>query len=156
MEFGLVHPLLVFGALLGAGVWLGGMVTIVVVAQVARGQLERPALVGFFQALGRRYLPIGGAALALALAAGGGLLSARRWDGTALAAVLTAAALVTTLVIGVAQARRMTRLRTLLLASPADLALARRVQRGVRSAIALRAAIAVLSLGLLALGAVLA
>jgi uncharacterized membrane protein len=151
-----VNPALTFAALLGTCVWIGGLVVIAVVVDVARRQLDPPAQVVFFRSLGRRYLPIGCAALTLALGAGAGLLSTRRWDGAALAAVLVAAALVVTLTAGVAQARGMTRLRVRLLGAPTDLALAGRVRRGAVRAAALRTAIGLLSLALLAWAAVLA
>ncbi len=156
MALALLDPVLAFGALFGACVWVGGFVVIGVVVGVARRQLDPPAQVAFFRLLGRRYLPIGCAALALALGAGGGLLRSRRWDGTALAAVLVAAVLVVTLAAGVAQARGMTRLRARLLDAPADLALSGRVRRGAVRAAALRASIGLLSLVLLGLAAVLA
>jgi hypothetical protein len=156
LALAVVNPVLVFAALLGACVWVGGFAAIVVVVGVARRQLDGPAQVAFFRMLGRRYLPVGCAALALALGAGAGLLSARRWDGAALAAVLVAAALLVTLAAGVAQARGMTRLRARLHDTPTDLALAGRVRRGAARAAALRATIGLLSLALLALAAVLA
>ena len=56
----------------------------------------------------------------------------------------------------VAQARRMTRLRQDALGDPSRFELTARVRRGARSATLLRAAIAALSLVLLALGTVIA
>lgn len=57
---------------------------------------------------------------------------------------------------GVAQARRMTRLRQDALRDPGRPGLAGRVRRGARNAAALRAVIAALSLALRVLGAVIA
>lgn len=150
-----VSPVLVFVALLAACVWVGGFVAIVVVTRVARRQLERPAQVAFFRALGRSYGIVGGSALVVALASGAVLLSDRPWDGTALAAAVVAAALVLVTGAGVAQARGMTRLRHRALREPGDAALAARVRRGALWAAILRAAIGTLSLALLALAAVL-
>jgi len=73
-----------------------------------------------------------------------------------LATVSVSGALIVTLVVGVVQARRMTRLRSRLLDSPADSELASLVRRGAIRAVLLRATIRLLSLALLALAVVLA
>jgi uncharacterized membrane protein len=147
---------LVFVALLACSIWVGGFVAIVVVARVARAQLDRPAQIAFFRVLGRRYLVVGLSALVVALAAGVALLTQRAWDTTALVAVIVAAALVVVTLAGVAQARGMTRLRARAVRSPQDADLARRVRRGAARAVALRAGIGALTLALLALAAALA
>jgi hypothetical protein len=149
-------PLVVFVALLGTSVWVGGFVAIAVVARVARRQLGPPAQVAFFRVLGREYAVIGAPALVIALAAGAMLLEPRAWDATAAGAVAVAGALVVATVAGIAQARGMTRLRTRAVGDPDDPALALRVRRGAVLAGALRAAIGLLSVALLALAAVLA
>lgn len=146
----------IFLALLGSSIWFGGFVAIAVVARIARRRLDRPAQVEFFRALGRRYIVVAAPALVVALAAGGVLLADRPWDGTALAAVLTAGALVLVTGAGVAQARGMTRLRRRVLREGDDEVLATRLRRGALLAAVLRAAIGILSLALLALAAVLA
>ena len=102
--------------------------------------------------LGRAYGPVGGIALAVALGCGATLLYGRAWDDTLIAATISAACLVAVTAAGVAQARRMTRLRHQALAQPGSTALAGRVHRGAVSAAVLRAAIAALSLALIALG----
>jgi putative copper export protein len=151
-----VTALLTFVALLACSIWVGGFVAIVVVARVARAQLDRPAQIAFFRALGRRYLVVGLSSLVVALAAGVALLTQRDWDTTALAAVIVAAALVVVTLAGVAQARGMTRARAREMRAPQDAELARRVQRGAARAVALRASIGGLTLAQLALAAVLA
>ncbi len=156
MPIATAEPLLTFAALLGACIWVGGFVAIVVVVRAARGQLNPAAQIAFFRALGRSYLPVGCVGLALALGAGGALLAGRRWDGLALATVLVAAALVLALAVGVAQARGMTRLRAHLVKLPDDAPLRARVERGARRAALLRAAIGLLTLALLALASALA
>lgn len=145
-----------FAALLGASVWLGGFVAIVVVARVARAQLERPAQVAFFRALGRRYLSVGVGALAVAFAGGAVLLAGRPWDTASLLAVVCATAIVLVTAAGVVQARGMTRLRARAVRAPGDARLADAVRRGAVRARALRAAIGVLSLVLLFVAAALA
>jgi hypothetical protein len=147
------RPVLVFLALLGGSVWVGGFVAIVVVARIARGQLERRAQIAFFRALGRRYLVVGGVSLVVALAAGGVLLAEHAWDGVVLAALLVAAGLVLVTAAGVVQARRLSRLRA---RAVGDEALAAQVRRSAGQAGMLRGAIGLLSVALLALAAVLA
>jgi hypothetical protein len=151
-----MSAVLVFVALLAACVWVGGFVAIAVAARVARRELERGAQVAFFRGLGRSYGVVGGVALAVALGCGAGLLAGRAWDGTALAAVVVAVALVLATVAGVVQARGMTRLRRSALSGAGDEALAARVRTGAVRAALLRAVIGALSLALLALAAVLA
>lgn len=148
-----MNALLTFIALLGASVWVGGFVAIVVVNRVAGRQLDPPDRVSFFRDLGRSYGAVSSVALALALISGGILLSGREWDGLALAAVILAAAVVVATAVGVAQARRMTRLRQAVIDAPDDDALATRVQRDSRQAVVLRTLIGVLSMALLAVAA---
>lgn len=148
-------PLLVFVALLATSIWVGGFVAIVVVARVARDQLDQRTRVSFFRALGRAYGVVGCAALAVALASGVALLSSREWDAAALVAVLVAAALVAATAAGIVQARGMTRLRRDA-AESGDPEVEARVRRGAARAAALRATIGVLSIALLALAAALA
>jgi hypothetical protein len=142
--------------LLATAVWIGGLVAIFVVARVARATLGPAERVAFFRGLGRAYGLAGGVALTAALASGAVLASTYRWDGQLTASAVVAAGLVALTVAGVAQARRMTRLRQDALRGPGRPELTAKVQRGARSAAALRAAIAALSLALLALGAVIA
>ncbi len=138
-----------------AGVWLGGLLTMPVVARAASATLAPLDRVAFFRALGRAHLPVGGSALALALLSGGALLRHRKWDGLLAASAITAAALVVALALGVVQARRMTRLRQAAGAAPQDAGLRGRVRRGGRSAVALRSLISLLSLALVMLGCLL-
>jgi uncharacterized membrane protein len=141
---------------LASCIWVGGYVAIAVVAQVATRTLEAGQRVAFFKALGRSYILVGVPALVIALGTGAGLLSDHGWDGAVTASVLIAVALIVSLAVGVAQARRMTRLRAAALAAPQDRRLAAQVLRGARAATLLRAAIGLLSLALIALGALLA
>ncbi|MEU8802894.1 hypothetical protein [Spirillospora sp. NPDC048819] len=142
--------------ILATSVWTGGFVAIAVVARVAARTLGPAERVAFFRALGRAYAVVGVAALALALASGAALVSGRSWDGVLIAAAAVAAALVITLLAGVVQARRMTRLRRGALDDPGDAQKAARVRRGARGAGVLRAFLGALTLALLALGVVLA
>lgn len=149
---GTLEGLLVFAG----AVWAGGLVAIFVVARVAQRTLQPPERVAFFRGLGRAYGPVGGMALAVALGCGAALLAGHAWDGTLVAATVLAACLLGVTVAGVVQARRMTRIRQAALRQPGNAALAATVRRGAISAAALRAAIAALSLALIALGVLLA
>lgn len=142
--------------LLASSVWLGGLVAIAVVARVATRTLTAADRVAFFRGLGRGYGIVSGIALVVALATGAALLAGRAWDATLVATVVAAAALVLTTVLGVVQARRMTRLRRRALSEPADTALSGQVSRRARAAAALRGLIALFSLALLVLGVLLA
>jgi len=142
---------------LGSCVWVGGYVTIAVVARVATRTLEPSQRVAFFRGLGRSYLLVGGSALVVALGTGAGLASDHAGDdGLLRATVVVAAALIVSLVVGVAQARRMTRLRAAALAARTNEPFARRVRREAGAATVLRATIGLLSLALIALGSLLA
>jgi uncharacterized membrane protein len=139
-----------------ATVWVGGLVAIFVVARVAQRTLEPRERVAFFRGLGRAYGPVGGTALAVALGCGAALLYGRAWDGMLITVTVIAACLVAVTAAAVVQARRMTRLRQEALRNPGHPVLAGGVRRGALSAAALRAAIAALSLALIALGVLLA
>jgi hypothetical protein len=150
------RPILTFVALLAISIWVGGFVTIGVVARVARRQLDPGVRVAFFRDLGRVYGLLGTGALAVAIACGAAMLDEHGWDGTALAAVLLTAALVVATCAGMLQARAMTRMRERAGREPGDELLAGRVQRGARLAVALRATIGLLTLAVVAVVAVLA
>ena len=157
----LAMPRAAEAALLGVlviatAVWVGGLVTIVVVARVAARVLGTAERITFFRGLGRAYGLVGGAALLAALSAGAILVAGRPWDGLLTAAAAVAGALVAATAAGIAQARWMTRLRRSALQHPGDATVAGQVRRGARSAAALRAVIGALSLALIALGSLLA
>jgi len=149
---GVLTGLLIFAT----AVWLGGLVTIAIVARVATRTLDPAARVAFFRDLGRSYGIVGVAALVLAYATGAALLRDHPWDATLAATVAVAAALALTLGVGMMQARRMTVLRRQALGLADDTALAARVRRGAVRARVLRGLIGVLSLILLALGVLIA
>lgn len=140
---------------LAAAVWVGGLVAIALVARVATATLDPSGRIAFFRGLGRTYGVVGTTALAVAYASGAALVYDRDWDGVLIAAAVVATALAATLAVGVAQARRMSRLRRRALEHADDAHLAQRVRRGAGRAGALRGLIALLSLALLSLGVLL-
>lgn len=138
--------------LFAAAVWIGGLVTLIMVARVASRTLSSGDRVVFFRGLGRFYGTVAGIALVLGLVTGAILLFGQPWTAVSTAIVVVAAALVIATSLGVAQARGMTRLRRRALADPDSSQLGRHIRKGARSADALRGVIGVLSLVLLALG----
>jgi uncharacterized membrane protein len=141
---------------LTTAIWIGGYIVNIVVARVAVRTLPPAERIAFFRGLGRSYGIVGGLALLVALGTGGALLGGRTWSATLTLTTLAAASLVVVTVVGVVQARRMTRLRCAHLDRPDDPLLAGQVRAGARHASLLRAAIGVLSLTVLALGCLLA
>jgi uncharacterized membrane protein len=148
-------PLIALQAL-SASVWVGGLVAIFVVARVAAATLDPPTRVAFFRSLGRSYGIVGSVALLVALATGALLLHGHPWDGLLVATAIAAGALLVTTVVGMAQARAMTRLRRQALTGAGGVALDPRIRRGAALAAALRGAIALLTMVLVVLGSALA
>lgn len=158
MRFGLsvspeVRAFAVSVELLACSVWVGGLVAIAVVARIARQQLDGAARIAFFRALGRRYLRVGGLALAVAYVDGAILLVGSHWSGTKSALVTCAGLLLAVTAVGVAQARSLTRLRAATLAGDSRLGPAD-INRRARRAGLLRGLIAILSVALVVLAAI--
>lgn len=142
--------------ILSSGIWIGGYAVLPIIARVATKELDPGDRVVFFRTLGRVYGTMGTTALVVALATGAGLMTQITWGATAWATVIVAALLVIALLIGMAQARAMTRMRRQLVQQPDDTALSERVAREARRATYLRAGLGVLTLVLIGLGSVLA
>ena len=140
--------ILVFIELLAASVWIGGFVAIGVAARVAQAELEPADRVRFFRALGRTYLGVGGAALAVALGCGGALLASGPWTTAKSVAVVLGFGLAAVTVAGVLQARAMTVLRQEQLRNP-NTVLGARIERRETGATVLRATIGLLTIALL-------
>lgn len=141
---------------LAAATWVGGLVTAIVVVRAATVSLTQPQRVEFFQALGRRYLTALGASFVVAVATGAWLLRAHPWDAAMAALTLSVAALTLSTVIGIVQARAMTRLRRRAVDSPLDPKFADRVVTSARRAIVLRAVISLLTVTSVVIGMVVA
>jgi hypothetical protein len=141
---------------LATSVWVGGLVTVAVVARIATRTLPPADRVALFRGLGRAHGIIGGLALLLAMGIGALLVADRPWSWLLTTAAVAAAALLVTTAVGVRQARHMTRLRSRSAACPADSQVEIDVHRGAVRAAVLRALIGVLSLTLVVLGVLLA
>ncbi len=142
--------------LFAAAVWIGSLICLVVVAGAARSSLDDGAQIEFFRSLGRRYGVVGNVALATAIGVGLAMLwPPSSWGSLADTVVALTGVLVVMTALGIRQARSMTRLRGRSLDEPAREDLSRRVRKGAMLAIVLRGTIAVLSLAILSVVAVL-
>jgi uncharacterized membrane protein len=141
-----------FVLVLATSIWVGGLVTIAVVARVASRTLSAADRVTFFRGLGRTYGVVGGLALVTALVAGAMSLRDQQLDGPAVAGLAVAIVLVLSTVVGVVQARRMTELRLGAAVGGNGPRAREAVRRGARRATVLRGLIAALSVVLLFLG----
>jgi hypothetical protein len=152
----IVNAAAVVVVFLGAAIWVGGYVTVTVVSRVASRTLSADQRVAFFRLFGRVYGGVTGVAFAGVILGGAVLLRDRPWDATLVAAAVVAIAIVVATVVGVRQARAMTRLRAAAAADTGDADVVAVVARGARSAAMLRLAIGVLTFALVGLGLALA
>lgn len=136
---------------LSTSVWLGGYLTIFIVALSSRRSLSPEARVDFFRALGRDYLPLGVAALVGGLGSGAYLLQLRGWGPLPYAASALGVALVVVLAVAVGQARALTKARARRLAA-GEAGTAADVKRNAASAGLLRALLGVITVALVVLG----
>jgi putative copper export protein len=147
--------------LIGAAVFAGGMVTLGLVASIARRTVPEDARIEFFRQVGRRFLMVGGLALLLAIATGIDMASDRDvWGGltdttygkTLLAKlILVGLVIVLTAFHSVVQGPALSRLRERAVANPEDEELRgmisrRGAQAGIVSALNLAATLAILVL----------
>lgn len=153
----LAHNAVLIGVeLFVASVWVGSLVCLVVVASAGRSSLDPSAQVAFFRTLGRRYGVVGNVGLAAAIGVGLAMLwPPSSWGRLEDTTVALAGLLVVVTGLGIRQARSMTRLRRRLLDEPDSHELEREVRRGVKVAVVLRGVIAVVSLAILSVVAVL-
>lgn len=152
----LAEPLVLTVLVLSTSVWVGGYVAIAIVARATTAVLQPADRIALFRRLGGTYLRVGTVALVVALVTGAALVADHDWDALLASTASTAALLVLSLGVAVAQARQMTGLRRALLDQPDDQELARRVRGGGRAAGTLRGVLGLLSLALVVLGAFLA
>jgi uncharacterized membrane protein len=141
---------------LATSVWVGGLVTLAVVARAASRTVGAADRVAFFRTLGRSYGAVGSLAMVAALAAGATLVADRPWSGLLAGTGAVAVTLVLSTVAGVVQARQMTRLRQRAVSEPSTPRLRAQLRQGSVAATALRGLIAVSSLALVVLGVLVA
>lgn len=135
-------------ATLGAAVWIGGFVAIMVVNRSTRDVLGSADRIALFRVIGRRYLVLATLAAALVVICGGILLAAAPFDGVTVGILAVVAGIVALTIAGVVQARRMGRLRSAAHELPDNTLLADQVRRGAIQARVLRALIGLASLAL--------
>lgn len=133
---------------LSAAVWIGGLVTLIVVNRAAGRTLDESSRIELFRAIGRGYLPVGGSALAVLLACLAALFATREWDTATSLVVALGAALALALMFGVRQARGMATLRRQALSAQESTVLTEQIRTGARRAFLLRTSIVLLSLAL--------
>lgn len=141
---------------LAASIWVGGLVTLVVVSRVTNRTLSTADRVATFRGIGRVYGPLGGAALLVALVLGLVLTLAQPAGVVFWLACVVALCLLAVTVIGMIQARAMTRLRWAARHEQAGGETSQRIARAGRRAAVLRAGIGFLTLVLVVLGSTLA
>lgn len=140
--------------LLSASTWIGSLVCLAAVSQVARRDLTGAARITLFRGVGRLYRTIGTTSLLTSIAIGLALAWPVPRNGRIVTAMFVlSAVLVAITAAGMEQARRMTVARRRLLDRPNDIAAARAVQRGGAIAGLLRGAIALVTLIIVLLGA---
>lgn len=146
------RTLLITIELLAASIWIGSMVCLVLVSDIAKRVLEPSARVQLFRTIGRAYGIGGSASLLLAIVVGLVLAGTpSNWSTTTTGAVVLSGALVALTAAGMAQARRMTVARRRSIASPEDADASEAVRRGARSAGILRSVMGVCTLAIVVL-----
>ena len=128
---------------IGAGAWVGGLLTVIVLSTSSRRTIASADRVALFRDFGRRFAVVMGVTAPFVVVPAVLLASTEPGPST-VSILLLAIGLLLATAIGILQARRMTSLRT---AHPADTS-SRTVQRNATIAAALRT---VLVLGYLAL-----
>lgn len=147
-----VNAPLVVAELFSACVWVGSLVCLAVVANVARKVLDGPAQAAFFRVVGRRYAIVGTTSLVVAIAAGLAMAwPPARWSATMAAAVALSGVLVVATAAGMTQARMMGRLRQRAIQDPVDDRAGRALRGGRRVATALRALMGAVTLSIVVL-----
>lgn len=135
---------------LGAGLWMGGFIAIMIVSATSKKSLGAQDRIALFRGLGRGYLRVAIVAFVAVVIPGAVLLAFRPWDGYSLAIVVLAAALVVVTALGVRQARRLTRMRKAAAEAPNGGTPPATLVRKAAAARILRTAIGLLSLAIFA------
>lgn len=139
--------------LAASAAWLGGLLTVPLLAATTRRLVAAEARADLFVAFGRRFAVLMGVLLTIALAAVGALAASGADPLTATALGLAAALLLMT-AVGMVQARRMSRLRRAAAGGRGDEADSK-LRRNAAVATVLRSSIGLVSLALVVVGVLL-
>lgn len=143
-----LDTLLTFVLIVSAAIWIGGVITVIVLALVSKRTLNDEARVELFRTFGRTYLIVAGLALAVTAVIGWTFLARLEWSTELTRMAFASTLLVVVLIAGVIQARNQTQLRAQLVAAPEDTALANKVQSRAIAATVLRTLIILITIGL--------
>lgn len=146
---------LIVVVILACAIWIGGYVTVIVVSAITRKTLDGRTRVDFFRRFGAAIFAVTIPALLVAYASGWTLLARLPWSGGLTRMAVGSAALLLVVVVGVIQARDLTRLRRRLAAEAGNDNLARTIRKRAHAATAARGLIGILTLGLVINTAVL-
>jgi hypothetical protein len=145
--------LLTIGIVAGS-IWIGSLVCLALVSNASRRTLDSASRVALFRVVGRTYGIVGTSALAIAIAVGLTLAwPPSEMTGTLRIEFLLGALRLLATLAGMAQARSMTVKRQHLLAAPEDPRAKRTVRHGAQIAGVLRGTLALLTFGVVVLGA---
>jgi len=139
--------------LAATGVWFGGLVTIPILAATTARLVDPATRTELFVVFGRKFAVVMGVLLAAALLAGAALMGVSD-DALTVGAFALAVSLLVMTAVGVLQARRLSSLRRIAGRAGSGVALDD-VHRNATVALALRSAIAVVSLAQLCVAVVL-
>ena len=140
---------------LGVGAWIGGFATVIMISRTSRSVLAPADRVAYFRRFGRGYVVVASVMILLVIVPSAILVSEDSVRPVAIATLAVACALVIITAVGIRQARKMTRLRTMALDAEDDRA-SDAVRRGASIAIVLRSMIGIGSLALIALALAIA
>lgn len=146
--------LLLAVVMVAGSVWVGSLVSLVVVSSVARRELDARSRVVLFRGVGRSYQYLGTGSLLVCVAAG--LVLAwplSQVDGRLAALFLLSGVLLAVSVAGMVQAKRMTVRRRGALERPEDAQALLAVRHGAVAATVLRAVIGSVTLVMVLIGA---
>ena len=139
---------------IGAGVWVGGLLTVIIVSASSRKMIAAADRVALFRDFGRRFAVFMGVT-ALVVVAPALVLASTESGPLTMTVLLLALGLLVGTAVGILQARRMSGLRTAS-TDPASAADTGRLRRNATAAATLRAILVVGYLALLVLATLLA
>jgi len=140
--------------LLAASIWVGSLVCLALVSNIARRVLDEQSRIALFRSIGRVYGIVGTGALLVAIAAGVAIAGRpSQWSVAVTAAIILSVLLVALTGVAMTQACAMTIYRRRALDQPLDESAVNAIHRGATTAGALRGVMGLLTLVVLVLGA---